>query len=89
MMATSTFVAGEHSTPIADLSFAPVLPTEALGLRLREDLLDTWVAVTEAASLSGSPLCHKLERRRWRTRTHSSAWLEAFAEGPRRVPTEP
>jgi GNAT superfamily N-acetyltransferase len=53
MMATSTFVAGEHSTPIADLSFAPILPTEALGLRLREDLLDTWVAVTDAGGAVG------------------------------------
>jgi GNAT superfamily N-acetyltransferase len=53
MMATSTFVAGEHSTLIPDLSFAPVLPTEALGLRLREDLLDTWVAVSEAGGAVG------------------------------------
>jgi hypothetical protein len=53
MLPTSTFVAGERSTPTVDLSFAAVVPGEALGRPLREDLLDTWVAVTEADGAVG------------------------------------
>jgi hypothetical protein len=51
VMAALMVVADEHPTSVADLNFALVRPSEALRPSLREDLLETWVAVTETGGL--------------------------------------
>ena len=47
VMAALMVVADEHPMSVVDLNFALVRPSEALRPSLREDLLKTWVAVTE------------------------------------------
>lgn len=49
---------------VADLVFASVLPSEAGSPKLREDLLDIWVGVTDAGGSVGSLLLPT--KRLWR-----------------------
>jgi hypothetical protein len=46
-------VTAEHSTSITELTFVGIGPAEAGSRRLRDDLLETWVAVTEAGGAVG------------------------------------
>jgi hypothetical protein len=52
-MSSSFAVRGDASLPDVELVFARVSSSEADGSALRQDLLETWVAVTDAGGAAG------------------------------------
>jgi hypothetical protein len=52
-MSSSFAVTGDESFPDVELVFARVSSSEADGSALRQDLLETWVAVTDAGGAVG------------------------------------